>query len=112
MRVTSRGHARDWWHSIAAMDEKVTRAIGAFFRPLETGIVASLKLIGPIGQFLGAIGTLIVYFGVWLAAADSAGWVIGIALGWIPAAIAAGIAYFVLRYLWWLFLLIAIHYFH
>jgi hypothetical protein len=45
----------------------------------------------------GVVAFLVVY----LAAIDSAGWVIGIALGWIPAFFAAATAFFIGRHLWW-----------
>jgi hypothetical protein len=116
MPVASQGHFRNWSRALvprrkqtvasqtqgsnfagrmASVDQKIGKGIGA--------------LLSGVGAFLGAIGALIVYFGVWIAAADSAGWVIGIALGWIPAAIAAGIVWVLLRYGWWLLLLIGIY---
>jgi hypothetical protein len=47
----------------------------------------------------------LVFIIVYVKAVQSVGWVIGIALGWIPAALAAVIAYGAIRYLWWLLLL-------
>jgi hypothetical protein len=97
MAATRWGSLHTWWQSIGITDEKIGRTLGLFVRST--------------GKGLGAIGAVIVYFGIWIAAADSAGWVIGIALGWIPAAILAAISYAVLRYMWWLVLLIGIYLF-
>lgn len=61
-----------------------------------------------LGWF-GVTGTVVAYFAavvtfiaVYIAAVGSVGWVIGIALGWIPAGLASGVAFLVGRYLWWL----------
>lgn len=46
------------------------------------------------GVYVG-VGTLlaaITFIGVWVAAVSSAGWVVGLALGWIPAYLAAVLA--------------------
>jgi hypothetical protein len=53
-----------------------------------------------IGSFFGGIVAFITFFAVWYAAAQSAGWVVGIALGWIPAGIAAAIAGGLTMLLW------------
>jgi len=50
--------------------------------------------------FIGCIAGFVVFFVAYLAAVGSAGWVIGGALGWIPAGIASMVTYFVCRYLW------------
>ena len=60
-----------------------------------------LGLFGVIGGLVGGLGAVISFVVVYLAAIESAGWVVGIALGWIAASLAAGIAYFLGRYFWW-----------
>jgi hypothetical protein len=59
-----------------------------------------------IGMVVGALAAVITFLWVYIAAVGSVGWVIGIALGWIPAGIAAFIAFWIGRYLWWLFALL------
>jgi len=56
-----------------------------------------------IGTFAGIVGALLVFVTVYVASIGYSGWVVGIALGWIPAILAALVAGFLLRYLWWLF---------
>ncbi len=58
-----------------------------------------------IGSPLGGIAALIAFVGVMLAACNEAGWVIGSALGWIPAGIAAAITYVLFRWLWIVFVI-------
>jgi hypothetical protein len=58
-------------------------------------------LFAVIGGLVGGLGGIVTFLVVYLAAIDSVGWVIGIALGWIPAFLAAAVVYFVGRYLWW-----------
>ncbi len=58
-----------------------------------------------IGLFVGPIAAVLAFVGVYIAAVNSIGWVIGIALGWIPAGLAAVLAYFVFRYLWFALLI-------
>ena len=53
-----------------------------------------------IGTISGGIAALITFIGVMIAACNEAGWVIGIALGWIPAALAAAVAFVLVRFLW------------
>lgn len=65
-----------------------------------------------IGGLIGGLGGLLTFALVYLAAIDSVGWVIGIALGWIPAFLAAALVFFVGRYLWWVLLLLVIYYVH
>jgi hypothetical protein len=57
------------------------------------------------GMVIGGIASVITFIAVYIAAVGSVGWVIGIALGWIPAGLASALAYVVFRYLWWLMLL-------
>ena len=56
------------------------------------------------GMVIGSLAGLITFIIVYIAAVGSAGWVFGIALGWIPAGLASGLAYLIFRYLWWLLL--------
>jgi hypothetical protein len=58
-----------------------------------------------VGTAIGGIAMVVTFIAVYIAAVDSVGWVIGIALGWIPAGLASALAYLVFRYLWWLMLL-------
>ena len=62
-----------------------------------------------IGTLIGALTGIATFLAVYLLAIDSVGWPVGIALGWIPAAIAAAVVTVLLRYLWpaVLFLLLA-----
>lgn len=55
-----------------------------------------------IGNVCGGLGGLIAFFAIYIAAVGSVGWVIGIAIGWIPAYLGALLTFFLLRYLWWL----------
>jgi hypothetical protein len=52
------------------------------------------------GIIVGSIAGFVTFFSVWIAAVGSVGWVIGIALGWIPALLASLIAYVVGAFLW------------
>lgn len=58
-----------------------------------------------VGTAFGGIAMVVTFIAVYIAAVGSVGWVIGIALGWIPAGLASALAYLVFRYLWWLMLL-------
>jgi hypothetical protein len=53
-----------------------------------------------VGSVIGAIAGIIAFIGVYVAAVGSVGWVFGIALGWIPAMLAGGIAYGFFKWLW------------
>lgn len=52
------------------------------------------------GSILGLLGGAITFIAIYVAAVGSVGWVIGIALGWIPAYLGAVAAFIFLRYLW------------
>ncbi len=52
------------------------------------------------GNALGSIGGIIAFIWIYIAAVGSVGWVIGIALGWIPAILGALLCYVLLRLLW------------
>jgi hypothetical protein len=56
-----------------------------------------------VGTFAGIVGALLVFLAVYAAAIGYSGWVVGIALGWIPAILASLAAGILVRYLWWLF---------
>ena len=56
-----------------------------------------------VGTFAGTVGALLVFLAVYAAAIGYSGWVVGIALGWIPAILASLAAGILVRYLWWLF---------
>ena len=53
-----------------------------------------------VGIVIGGLAGAIAYISVCIAAVRSVGWVVGIALGWIPAGLAAALAFFLGRYLW------------
>ena len=55
---------------------------------------------GVTGSVMGFLGGAIAFIAIWIAAVGSVGWVIGIALGWIPAYLGAFASFFLLRYLW------------
>lgn len=50
-----------------------------------------------VGTAIGGIAMAVTFIAVYIAAVDSVGWVIGIALGWIPAGLASALAYLVFR---------------
>ena len=52
------------------------------------------------GNVIGGLGGLIAFIWICIAAVGSVGWVVGIALGWIPAALGALVCYLLLRLLW------------
>lgn len=62
-----------------------------------------------IGSILGGVGGLATFVIVYILAIDSAGWVVGIALGWVVAGLATAAVFLVLRYLWPFALLFAIY---
>jgi hypothetical protein len=53
-----------------------------------------------VGFPVGWIAAAVTFVGVYVAAVNSVGWVIGIALGWIPAGIAAVIVGWLVDVLW------------
>jgi hypothetical protein len=50
----------------------------------------------------GVMALLAMFVGVWIQACRSAGWPIGLVLGWVPAAFAGATAFAIVRHLWWL----------
>jgi hypothetical protein len=57
------------------------------------------------GACIGSLAALVTFVIVYIAAIGSVGWVIGIALGWIPAGLAAAVVGGLFRWLWPLFLI-------
>ena len=57
------------------------------------------------GVIIGSLAALITFIIVYIAAIGSVGWVFGIAVGWVPAGLAAAVAFGVLRWLWPLFVI-------
>jgi len=53
-----------------------------------------------VGVVVGWLAAVVTFIAVYVAAVSSAGWVIGIALGWIPAGIAAVIVGYLVGGLW------------
>lgn len=53
-----------------------------------------------IGDVIGSIVGLVTFAEIYIAAVNSAGWVVGLALGWVAATIGALIAYVLVRILW------------
>ena len=49
---------------------------------------------------VGALSGVITFIWVYILAVGYSGWVVGIALGWFPAGLAALAAFFVCGYLW------------
>lgn len=58
-----------------------------------------------VSYIIGWVCGAVIFIAVMIAAIGSVGWVIGIALGWIPALLAGTIAAFALRYIWPVFAL-------
>jgi len=78
-------------------------------RSQEAGLGGLYKGIGTV---LGLIGACIAFLGVYVAAIELNGWLIGLALGFATAGIAAAAAFFVLRYLWPCLMLLLIRFLH
>jgi len=54
-----------------------------------------------VGMAVGVIAAIVTFLWIFIASLESVGWVIGIVVGWIPAALGAAIAFFLGRHLWW-----------
>jgi len=65
-----------------------------------------------IGTVLGLIGACITFLGVYVAAIELNGWLIGMALAFATAGFAAAAAFFILRYLWPCLMLLLIRFLH
>lgn len=52
------------------------------------------------GNIFGFLGGAVSFIAIYIAAVSSVGWVIGIAIGWIPAYLGAFACFLFLRYLW------------
>ena len=59
-------------------------------------------------HWLGVICTVLAFFGSWIYCVSEYGYLLGFGLGWLPSAILAAIIYGVIRYLWWLVILLGI----
>ena len=53
-----------------------------------------------IGEMLGGVAAFVTFVGAWIYAITTAGFVLGVALGWIPAALLAVIVAVAVRFLW------------
>lgn len=60
------------------------------------------------GDVIGVIGAVICFISIYIAAIASVGWVLGVALGWIPAYLGAALCGVLLRFLWLPVLLIVV----
>jgi len=65
-----------------------------------------------VGTVLGIIGACIAFVGVYVAAIELNGWVIGVALALATAGFAAMAAFFTLRYLWPCLMLLVLRFLH
>lgn len=52
------------------------------------------------GFWPAAAGAVIAFFAAWIASTDLFGVGLGLAFGWLPALLAAVLAYYVVRLLW------------
>lgn len=52
------------------------------------------------GNIIGTIASIVTFIAIYIAACGKAGWVIGIALGWIPALIGGVLCYMLVKLLW------------
>lgn len=71
----------------------------------NSGTTSGESAFESIGGLAGLFGGAVAFIAVYVAAIGAAGWVIGIALGWIPALLAAFLIGLLCRYLWWLVLI-------
>jgi len=78
-------------------------------RSAEAGLGGLYKGVGTV---LGIIGACIAFLGVYVAAIELNGWVIGIALALATAGFAAMAAFFTLRYLWPCLMLLVLRFLH
>jgi hypothetical protein len=58
------------------------------------------ELYHRIGSLLGVFGAWVAFFGAYSTAINSTGWLMGLALGWTTAWLAAAVAFVILRRLW------------
>jgi hypothetical protein len=70
------------------------------------------RLYKGIGTVLGIMGACIAFLGVYVAAIELNGWVIGLALALATAGFAAMAAFFTLRYLWPCLMLLVLRFLH
>jgi hypothetical protein len=78
-------------------------------RSEEMGLSGLYKGVGTV---LGILGACIAFLGVYVAAIELNGWVIGIALALATAGFAAMAAFFILRYLWPCLMLLVLRFLH
>lgn len=52
------------------------------------------------GTIIGSLAGIVTFIAIYIAAVGSVGWVIGIALGWVPAALGSIVCYILVRLLW------------
>lgn len=52
------------------------------------------------GNIIGTLAGIVTFIAIYIAACGEAGWVIGIALGWIPALIGSVLCYMLAKLLW------------
>lgn len=91
-------HRRIWKVMTTDLTPKVVQIRTARFDGRPEKMLA--QSFAGVGMLTGGIALIVTYFAVYIAAVDSVGWVIGIALGWIPSGLAAWVAYGILRFLW------------
>jgi hypothetical protein len=60
---------------------------------------------GPIGAICGTLTALVTFLYSWYYAVENWGWLLGLAFGWIPAAIVALMAGAIVFFLWGLIVL-------
>ena len=78
-------------------------------RAQEAGFAELYKGVGTV---LGVIGACLAFLGVYVAAIELNGWIVGLALAWITAWLVAVAAFFILRYLWPCLMLLALRFLH
>jgi hypothetical protein len=61
-----------------------------------------------IAHWVGLVCAVLGFFGSWAYCTSEYGYLLGFGLGWLPSAILAAIIYAVIRYMWWLLILLGI----
>ncbi len=59
-------------------------------------------------HWLGVICAVLAFFGSWIYCVSEYGYLLGFGLGWVPSAILASFIYALIRYLWWLLVILCI----
>jgi hypothetical protein len=84
-----------------AVKTMMSRALGTKMFGFEHRLRAGLiDLYVDVGLLAGGIAFVITFIAVYIIAIDFVAWLIGIALGWIPALLAGSIAAAVFGFLW------------